>query len=645
MPYLKLVESASQRAVEIRESPVLLGRDPASVFAVSGDAGKVVSARHAEIRWHDGAWQLRDLDSRNGTYVNGRRITAAVTLQLQDTVRLGERGPALIVAQTGEMTLDATLPEHPAIESRAYGVTLIAASSGRRFEARGTRIRLGRGRECEVQAAETSDRVVSRVHAELSVGPTGSLTLRDVQSRNGTFLNGERLQSPLPVRLGDKIMLGAGGPVLIVEGLGTLPSIRAAVGPRRAGIGQRTVVKLIGQALAEAKAERARGGRGSTAFLKAIRKTRWLTRSVVLLVLVLAGAVAGVYWLLSTQVAQTEVARRSSEDSARAEVNRLRRELLDARAAAAPAEQVELLRARLDSAQRVTIELRAALDRAQAALTQQLAAGEARRLEAQRDVERLRGDLAAAERRAPSAALIDSLRRAVASAEANAANLDVKLRAVRGVDFASVAQATQGAVGLITVRLGREYFDGTGFVVSADGYMLTNWHVIADTAHPQPDTIWVTMADQSAPRLADLVSSSRERDLALIRVRDYQGPHLAAIDWAGTEARQGEPAALIGFPAGSGFARDRGSVVRTSMSAGILSRVTTDLIQFDGMTIGGSSGSPVVNADGEVVSVHRAGLRQGPGFALSVPLRYAIPLLPLRLRERLGVSAGPTASR
>ena len=65
--------------------------------------------------------------------------------------------------------------------------------------------------------------------------------------------------------------------------------------------------------------------------------------------------------------------------------------------------------------------------------------------------------------------------------------------------------------------------------------------------------------------------------------------------------------------------------------------MTADLVQFDGMTIGGSSGSPVFNANGEVISIHRAGLRQGPGFALSVPVRYAIPLMPVELRERLGI--------
>lgn len=662
MPYLKLIESKSQRVFEIHEDVAQLGRDPGIAVSFAGEAARVVSVRHAELRLTAGLWHVSDLASRNGTFVNGERLTGPLPLKPGDTIRLGERGPALTVAATAE-TLDSTVPEHaaytgaeperPLPDPRAYGVTLLAAESGRRFEARGRRIRLGRGRECEVQPVESSDRTVSRVHAELVVGAGGGLSLHDAESRNGTFLNGERVEGDVPIRIGDKIMLGDGGPVLIVEGLGTLPSMPAAVPPPKpapkseskseskaeaksepkpAGVGKKTVARLIGEALADAKAVRQRSSG---------RKLRWLSATIVLLVLLLAGAVYGVYRLLSSQVAQTEQAFRTSEDSARAEVDRLRRELNDARAAAAPATQVDSLRQQLESAQQVTRELRAALDRAQAALSSQLAAGEAHRVEAQRDVERLRGELATAQRRAPSPALIDSLRHAVTAAEANAQSLDAKLRAVRGVDFAAVAQQTQGAVGLITVRMGRDYFDGTGFVVSADGYMLTNWHVVSDTAHPEPDTIWVTMADQALARLADVIASSKDRDIAVIKVRGYQGPHLATIDWKATQARQGEPAALIGFPAGSGFARDRGSVVRTSMTAGILSRVTPDLVQFDGMTIGGSSGSPVVNSDGAVVSIHRAGLRQGQGFALSVPVRYAIPLLPAPLRERLGLTLDP----
>jgi pSer/pThr/pTyr-binding forkhead associated (FHA) protein len=129
---------------------------------------------------------------------------------------------------------------------RAYGVTLLATATGKRYEARGTRMRLGRGEECEVRPVETGDTIVSRVHAELTVGASGGLVVRDAESRNGTFLNGERIARPLPVKLGDKIMLGQGGPVLLVEGLGTAP-MKAV--PRPA-VGQRTMMGMIGKALA-----------------------------------------------------------------------------------------------------------------------------------------------------------------------------------------------------------------------------------------------------------------------------------------------------------------------------------------------------------------------------------------------------------
>ncbi len=655
-PYLKLSESPGHRVTEAHQSPVRIGRDPGCTIPFSGDAAKVVSVHHAEIRVEGGGWVVADLGSRNGTYLNGHRLAAAAPLKVGDTIRLGESGPELRVAAVAEGP-DATLAEHPAIEAgspekpaevRAYGVTLLAAATGKRYEARGTRIRLGRGSECEIQPVEAGDTIVSRVHAELTVGTTGGLVVRDAESKNGTFLNGERISRAMPVRLGDKIMLGQGGPVLIVEGMGTAP-MKAVPRPGAqpgGGLGQQTVMGMIGEALAKAREEKKKGGRGSTAFMRAVaeevgkdagRKIRWLTALIILLVVVLGGGVYGVYWLLSLQVEHTEQAVRTAEDSARAESERLRRELADARAAAAPAAQVDLLRAQLEAAQARTTQLQAALDRAQQTLGEQLAVGETRREEAQRDVQRMRDQLAAAERRAPSQGLIDSLRRAVAAAETQTANLDAKMRAIRATDFAGLAQQNQGAVGLITVALGGSYYDGTGFIISPDGYMLTNWHVVADSTHAEPDTIWVTMADQSLGRFADVIASSSERDVALIKIRGYQGPSLTAIDWRGTKARQGEPAALIGYPAGSGFARDRASVVRTSMTAGILSRVTADLIQFDGMTTGGSSGSPVFNADGEVISVHRAGLRQGPGFALSVPVKYAIPLMPPALRQRLGV--------
>ena len=43
------------------------------------------------------------------------------------------------------------------------------------------------------------------------------------------------------------------------------------------------------------------------------------------------------------------------------------------------------------------------------------------------------------------------------------------------------------------------------------------------------------------------------------------------------------------------------------------------------------------NANGEVISIHRAGLPQAPGFALSVPMHHAVSLLPPDVKQRLGI--------
>jgi hypothetical protein len=108
---------------------------------------------------------------------------------------------------------------------RAYAVSLLNTTTAKHYEGRGARIRLGRGRECEVRL---DDSLVSLVHAELTIGTAGGLVVRDAGSEHGTLLNGVPLTGPLPVRLGDQVTLGRGGPTLLLEGLGTAPLMRVA---------------------------------------------------------------------------------------------------------------------------------------------------------------------------------------------------------------------------------------------------------------------------------------------------------------------------------------------------------------------------------------------------------------------------------
>src|ERR1051325_6872949 len=65
--------------------------------------------------------------------------------------------------------------------------------------------------------------MVSRKHAEFHLGE-GRCTISDANSRFGTFLNGEKVTAPAPVRVGDNIQLGAGGPILRVVSIEQSPA-------------------------------------------------------------------------------------------------------------------------------------------------------------------------------------------------------------------------------------------------------------------------------------------------------------------------------------------------------------------------------------------------------------------------------------
>jgi pSer/pThr/pTyr-binding forkhead associated (FHA) protein/S1-C subfamily serine protease len=692
---LHLRDLRDGRVSTFETGPVVVGRAAGCQLVVSGEGRELVSGSHARCVFRDGVWTVEDAGGRNGTFLDGRRVRpgAPEPIASGQMIGLGERGPKFKVEiervappappvptptvgpndATLPLSTFAPPPAAPAPAAAVVAVALVQIPGGERHEAKGGRLRVGRGQECEIRLTG-SETVVSRVHCEIVLRPDGVAVLRDARSRNGTLCNGQVITSDQPLARGHRIQLGPQGPELRVDGLAvqaggpplTPPTPAAPPRPEGAAAASRPAAAPVATpppsaepampAAASGAPRRSFGGMGRTLFVRQIiqeteQKHASRVRTVIwtFVALLLVG-VAGVFWFSERQVRETQAelaAQRAALEAARvmadstraaalAEYQELTLALAQARAGSAPAAVVDSLRTALKDARSATASLEVALNRARSELGQQLATGDSLRRASELETERLRGVLATSQAGGVSAAQLDSLRREVQAAERRAATLESGLRAVRGADLARIAEANQAAVGLVTTFAGEDIYDGSGFVVAKSGYFVTNRHVVRPDGRAA-DSIHVTLADQRTGYRTTLVAVADQGgpDLAVLWLPRYVGPYVARADWDGTLARQGEPAALIGFPAGAAAALDATSTVRTSMSAGIFSKVTPTSVQFDGFTVGGSSGSPVFNADGVVVAVHAAGLREAAGLGFAVPVRLVLPLLPEEVRQEV----------
>ncbi|HXV86217.1 MAG TPA: serine protease, partial [Gemmatimonadales bacterium] len=135
----------------------------------------------------------------------------------------------------------------------------------------------------------------------------------------------------------------------------------------------------------------------------------------------------------------------------------------------------------------------------------------------------------------------------------------------------------------------------------------TNRHVVAGAdGTRRPTRIAIRFADSDQVFPARLLTVSSEHDLAVLKVDITGGtPSIGQLD-PRVAVRPGDPVAIIGFPLGVELPMSQvgGRVVpRTSFTAGTVSKVLEDRIQLDGYGAEGSSGSPILNRDGQVVGV------------------------------------------
>ncbi|MFK7828393.1 MAG: trypsin-like peptidase domain-containing protein [Congregibacter sp.] len=162
---------------------------------------------------------------------------------------------------------------------------------------------------------------------------------------------------------------------------------------------------------------------------------------------------------------------------------------------------------------------------------------------------------------------------------------------------------------------------GSGFVISADGYIVTNHHVVEDA-----DTVTVRLSDRSELD-AEIVGLDPRSDLALLRVEVEDLPYLSLAK--DDELKVGEWVLAIGSPFGLDY----------SVTAGIVSAIGRSLpsrtrdnyvpfIQTDVAINPGNSGGPLFNLQGEVVGVNSQIFTTRAGG--SIGLSFAIPVNVLR---------------
>src|SRR3954469_5224245 len=166
---------------------------------------------------------------------------------------------------------------------------------------------------------------------------------------------------------------------------------------------------------------------------------------------------------------------------------------------------------------------------------------------------------------------------------------------------------------------------GSGFIVSKDGYILTNNHVVEDA-----DRVTVTLLD-NRQFTAKVIGSDTQTDVALIKV---DADNLPVVQMGDDEAaRVGQWVVAIGNPLGLDFTVTAGIISakgRAQLNLPNRDRLAIqDFIQTDAAINPGNSGGPLVNIHGDVIGINSAiasatGYNAGYGFAIPITLAKVV---------------------
>ncbi|MCR1899297.1 trypsin-like peptidase domain-containing protein [Irregularibacter muris] len=199
----------------------------------------------------------------------------------------------------------------------------------------------------------------------------------------------------------------------------------------------------------------------------------------------------------------------------------------------------------------------------------------------------------------------------------------------------TVAQAVAdkvmpAVVGIQAIKVTRDIFMGsketggigTGVIVSPDGLILTNHHVITDN----PKEITVQLKDGRELK-AEEIWSNATLDLGVIKIDANNLPVAELGD--SDQIKVGQMALAIGNPLGMRFERTVTSGIISALNRSIMteSNIVEDLIQTDASINPGNSGGPLLNDKGQVVGINTFKIQTGEGLGFAIPINVAKPII------------------
>jgi S1-C subfamily serine protease len=189
------------------------------------------------------------------------------------------------------------------------------------------------------------------------------------------------------------------------------------------------------------------------------------------------------------------------------------------------------------------------------------------------------------------------------------------------MNLPAVRDSNNRAVALIHSDIGAVRIEATGFGVTPSGQLITNRHVVIDSAGNHSKRIVVKFADTDTWHAARIVRSFPVGgpDLALLQIEDA-GQYGVVKGIAPTvSVPVGGTIASLGYPLGSDTPMDS-AMARTTLTPGTVSKSIPDVLQISSFATHGSSGSPVFDSHGDVVGVIYAGPKEARGRIV-----YAVP--------------------